>query len=296
MDMKKNYITKAYLEKLHDNKTATGVFFNTPKVIKRGVKYRKALSTTQKDIYEEFWDLAGKAAHKGQFDEKGRVYVEASYSFIAVALDISESTAKNNLNGKGKGGKYNELFELGLIAIKKRNERETSEYYVMAPVYEGEDKAFLSKDITTTAHKADAEKIKAKRAEYASNSKSKRSIKNEKLEDERAFDTKADNAEYEIIEREVVANTPDFDDGEPKPEPVAEVQSEKQYYFQVFDKQATTGQYSACYVCELNGKIVGSWSLDEFVKNMKLDIDCNRHESSVMADIAALGNYEIKYE
>lgn len=282
----KNYITKAYVDMLRDKDKSTGVYFNTPKVIKRGEKYRKALSLTQKNLYEEFWDLAMRAAHKNQIDEDGRVYVEVSYSYMAVALDISEGTTKFNMNGTGnKAGKYTELFTLGLIRIKKRKDRETSQYYVMAPVYEGEDVAFLTNDITTSSMKSDAKEMSAKRNK---NSKSKRETENEQLKDEKAFDTRADNAEYEVIEREIVNNTPDFI------EPVKkDVVAEQTYYFKITDRQ--DGFYSAFYICEQKGRIVGSWPLKKFVQMKKLNINCNRHESEIMKDIEALGEYKLKW-
>lgn len=298
--MTKNYITKAYVDMLHDKEKQTGVYFNTPKVIKRGVKYRKALSRLQKDIYEELWDLAMRAAHKGQIDEKGRVYVECSYSYMAIALDIDPTTAKHNMNGTGKNGKYTELFDLGLIQIKKRKEREISEYYVMAPVYEGEDKAFLTNDITTTSHKKDVEELKAKRAEYASTSKSKRETKNEQLENDRIFDIKSDNAEYEFKERERIDNLPDFDE-KPSKEVVADSKPSKQMYFLVDDTQEHTGIYHANFVIEQNGRIFEKWSLQEFVEKMDLHwISTNkRSEFDIMTEIMISidqNQYPIKYK
>jgi hypothetical protein len=227
----KNYITKAYIAMLHDKNTPTGTYFNTPKVIKRGVKYRKVLTDTQKDIYEELWDMTMKAAHKGQVDEKGRVFVEASDTFLAVALDVNPTTIKHNLNGKGKSGKYTELFDLGLIKIKKRVERETSEYYVMAPVYEGEDVKFLTSDPTTSSHIADAKALKEKRKKY-SKTESKRDIENEQIAEERKNDSIVDTAEFEVAEREYqkkqeeVNETPNFDEVEEVVQLVAEVVEE----------------------------------------------------------------------
>jgi len=204
--MTKNYITKTYIDMLKDKEKATGVYFNTPKVIYKGEKYRKAISLTQKAIYQELWDISMKAAHKGQVDQKGRVYIEVADSFIARALDISEGTVKHNLNSKGKNGKYTELFDLGLITIKKRVEKETSEYYVMAPVYEGVDKAFLTNDITTPSIQEEAS---AKRSKSAI---SKREKNNEQLEGQRKADTVKDTAHYEVMEREFYDNMPDFDE------------------------------------------------------------------------------------
>ena len=204
--MKKQYITKAYINDLTDKEKATGVFGTPPKVIRKGEKYRKALSVTQKFIYEELWDLIGKAIHKGQVDSKGQAYVEVSYSYMAVACDISEGTARNILKGDGK---YNQLFELDLLSIKKRKDRETSEYYVMAPVYEGVDEAFLTQDITTPSMIKDAEELSAKKNKKTA---SKRVKGNERLEEERKSDTVKDTAHYEVMEREFNDNMPDFDE------------------------------------------------------------------------------------
>ncbi|MCM2532173.1 hypothetical protein NDK43_06895 [Neobacillus pocheonensis] len=289
----KNYITNAYIDMLHDKTKATGVYFNTPKVIKHGVKYRKALSRLQKDVYAELWDMAMKAAHKGQVDEKGRVYVEVADSFMAVAVVADVTTIKHNLNGTGKNGKYTELFDLGLIRIKKRIERETSEYYVMAPVYEGEDVKFLTNDITTSSHKADAEELKAKRNK---NVTTKRKTENEQLEEERIFDTKADTAEYEIIEKETAENVPDFDE-EPQPQIIADEKPSKQMYFLVMDDLDGTGLYSAEFIIEQNGKMMESWTLSKFAQNMKLGIETERkHDSDILREImiATGGKYEIK--
>lgn len=194
--MKKNYITKGYIEKLHDSQSKTGVYGTPPRVIRKGEKYRKALSMTQKFIYEELWELAGKAAHKGQVDEKGNVYVEVSYSYIAVACDCSPNTAKNNLKGDGK---YNQLFALGLLSIKERKSTETSQYYVHAPVYEGFDEAFLTNDPTTPSMKADIKEISAKRNK---NTTTKREAENEEIAKERKQDSIVDTAEFEVAERE----------------------------------------------------------------------------------------------
>lgn len=204
--MKKQYITKAYINDLTDKEKATGVFGTPPKVIRKGEKYRKVLSVTQKFIYEELWDMIGKAIHKGQVDEKGQAYVEVSYSYMAVACDISEGTARNILKGEGK---YNQLFELGLLSIKKRKDRETSEYYVMVPVYEGVDKAFLTQDITTPSMKKDAEELSTKKNKNKKNTP-KREIENKQLEEERKTDTVEDTAHYEVMEREFNDSLPDF--------------------------------------------------------------------------------------
>ncbi|MGG2061656.1 hypothetical protein [Priestia megaterium] len=252
--MKKQYITKAYINDLTDKEKATGVFGTPPKVIRKGEKYRKALSVTQKFIYEELWDLIGKAIHKGQVDNKGRVYVEVSYSYMAVACDISEGTARNILKGDGK---YNQLFELGLLSIKKRKDRETSEYYVMAPVYEGVDKAFLTQDITTPSMIKDAEELSAKKNKKKN--VSKRETENKQLEEERKTDTVEDTAHYDVIKREEINNTPDFD--EPKqekkmeqvPEPQEKPIAVKKY---VEERSSQTGFYSIVLVEKLaNGSL-----------------------------------------
>ncbi|MCM3411877.1 hypothetical protein [Metabacillus litoralis] len=206
--MKKNYITKGYIEKLHDSQSKTGVYGTPPRVIRKGEKYRKALSMTQKFIYEELWELAGKASHKGQFDEKGNVYVEVSYSYMAVACDCSPNTAKNNLKGDGK---YNQLFTMGLVSIKKRKDRETTEYYVHAPEYKGFDEAFLTNDPTTPSMKADIKEISAKRNK---NTTTKRETENAEIAEERRQDSIVDTAEFEVAEREYQEkdDMPDIDE------------------------------------------------------------------------------------
>lgn len=295
--MTKNYITKAYVDMLHDKEKQTGVYYNSPKVIRKGDKYRKTLSMTQKFIYEELYDLAMKAAHKGQVDEKGRVYVEVSYSYMAVACDISEGTAKFNMNGTGnKDGKYTELFKLGLIAIKKRKDREISQYYVMAPVYEGIDVAFLTNDITTGSMKQDARELTINKNKRT---KSKRENENEQLENERIFDIKTDTAEFK--ERERIDDLPNFDDDEPQPQIVADEKPNKQMYFLVDDTQEHTGIYHANFVIEQNGRIFEKWSLQEFVEKMDLHwISTNkRSEFDIMTEIMISidqNQYPIKYK
>ena len=214
--MEKNYITKGYIEKLHDSQSKTGVYGTPPRVIRKGEKYRKALSMTQKFIYEELWELAGKAAHKNQVDEKGNVYVEVSYSYIAVACDCSPNTAKNNLKGDGK---YNQLFALGLLSIKERKSTETSQYYVHAPVYEGFDEAFLTNDPTTPSMKTDIKEISAKRNK---NTTTKREAENEEIAKERKQDSIVDTAEFEVAEREYQEKNdmPDIDVEEPAEAPL----------------------------------------------------------------------------
>jgi len=235
--MTKKYITKAYINDLTDSEKATGVFGTPPKVIRKGERYRKALSVTQKFIYEELWDLIGKAIHKGQVDSKGQAYVEVSYSYMAVACDISEGTARNILKGDGK---YNQLFELGLLSIKKRKDRETSEYYVMAPIYEGVDEAFLTQDITTPSMIKDAEELSAKKNKKTI---SKRKTENEQLEEQRKPDTIQDTAHYDVIKREEINNTPDGIElkQEPAPEPQEKPITVEKY---VEERSSMTGFYS----------------------------------------------------
>lgn len=284
--MKKNYITKAFMEAYRNKAEKTGVYYNTPKVIYKGDKYRTHLSLLQKAIYQELWNLVGKAAHKNQVDEKGRVYVIASYNLIATELDITERTIINNMSGKTE--KYNQLFKLGLLQIKQYGKNKENEYYVMAPSYEGDDVQFLEFDQPTATARAELKEVSEQKRSKLK--KSDKQQKNEQLEDEKAFDTKADNADYEVNERKVEENTPDFDGEEPK----AIVEEPKdETYFQVIEKQ--DGTYKARFVREQNG-MVTKWSLTEFVTKMKLNINCNRHDSVVMADIEALGKYEIKYE
>ncbi|MED3681830.1 hypothetical protein [Bacillus thuringiensis] len=286
--MKKQYITQTYIDMLRDKEQKTGVFGTPPRVIRKGEKYRKTLSVTQKFIYEELWELTGKAVHKGQLDERGRAYIEISYAYIAVACDISEGTARNILKGTGK---YNQLFKLGLLSIKKRKDRETSEYYVMAPSYEGIDEAFLTNDITPTSMVQDAKEIADKK-----NRKKpiKRKIENEQLKDERMFDTRADNAEYEQQEKQLNDGLPNGVVEELQEN--TEEQPQKEMYFRVIDKQDYDGNYRADYVITHNGKVVDILSIREFLKRTKSTIDTNRHDSSIMKDIESQGKYEIRYE
>ncbi|PGK45742.1 hypothetical protein [Bacillus cereus] len=290
--MTKKYITQGYVDKLRDKEQKTGVFGTPPRIIRKGEKYRKALSITQKFIYEELWELTGKAVHKGQFDEKGRAYIEVSYSFIAVACDISEGTARFNMNGKGnKDGKYTELFDLGLLKIKKRKDTETSQYYVMAPSYEGIDEAFLTNDITTPSMKQDIADISNKK-----NSKkpTKRKIENKQLEDDRMFDTKADNADYELQEKQYNDSLPDGVVEEQQE--TTEEQPIKQMYFRVFDKQDYDGTYNANFIIMHNSKLIESLSIHEFLKKTKSTIDSKRHLCEIMKDIESEGKYDIRYE
>ncbi|PGQ40301.1 hypothetical protein COA19_12350 [Bacillus thuringiensis] len=293
--MKKQYITQAYVDKLRDKDQATGVYGTPPRVIRKGEKYRKALSITQKYIYEELWELTGKAVHKGQVDEKGNAYVEVSYSFIAVACDISEGTARFNLNGKGnKDGKYTELFDLGLLKIKKRKDTETSQYYVMAPSYEGIDEAFLTNDITTPSMKQDIADISNKK-----NSKkpTKRKIENKQLEDERMFDSRADKAEYELQEKQLNDSLPNgIVEPPPEQQETTEEQPQKEVYFRVFDKQDYDGTYNADFVIMHNGKLVDTLSIREFLQRTKSTIDSKKHLCDIMKDIELEGKYEIRYE
>lgn len=94
----KNYITQAYIDMLKNKEKQTGLYYATPKVIIKGDRYRKALNPTEKLLYQELWDLSMKAAHKGQYDEKGRVYVKTSYSFLATAIGVDVSTIDRTIN------------------------------------------------------------------------------------------------------------------------------------------------------------------------------------------------------
>lgn len=284
--MKKQYITQAYIDRLRDKEQSTGVFGTPPRVIRKGEKYRKALSVTQKFIYEELWELTGKAVHKGQVDEKGRAYIEVSYSFIAVACDVSEGTARNILKGDGK---YNQLFKLGLLSIKKRKDRETSEYYVMAPSYEGIDEAFLTNDITTSSMEQDAKEIAEKKNRKKP---TKRKVENKQLEDERMFDTRADNAEYELQEKQYNDSLPDG--VESKQQEIIKEEPQKEMYFRVVDRQ--DGIYQARFVIAYDGKPVDVWSVHEFLKKTNSTIDGKKHDNEIMKDIESEGQYEIRYE
>ncbi|MEH7031534.1 hypothetical protein V7054_05070 [Priestia megaterium] len=291
--MEKNYITKAYIDMLTKKEKQTGIYFSTPKVIKRGDRYRKTLSLTQKAIYEEFYDLAKKAVHKGQIDEKGRVYVEVSYSYIAVALDISVKTAEYNMNGKGnKDSKYNELFTSGLLAIKKRGKQSMHEFYVMAPVYEGADEIYLKNDGATPQAKKEIEEISAKKN---SRKPTKRKKENEQLEEERIFDTVADTAEYKVEQKIQADNIPDFDEPFEEKESVPQ-EPQKEMYFRVIDKEDYNGTYNASFVIKHDGVIVESWTLKDFLKKTKSSINLNQHESYIIKELQKQGEYKIKYE
>ncbi|MCQ6527472.1 replication initiator protein A [Bacillus mycoides] len=289
----KQYITQGYVDKLRDKEQKTGVYYSTPKVIYKGEKYRTKLSLTQKAIYQELYDISMKALHDNQVDSKGNVYIEVSYIFIATALDISEGTVRNNMNGKGKDGKYTELFDLGLLKIKKRKDRETSQYYVMAPNYEGNDAHFLEKDYTTSEIRLDAKERVAKK----NRTNSKRENENEQLEDERMFDTKADTADYQLQEKQFNDSLPDgVKELPPEPQETIEEQPTKETYFRVFDKQDYDGTYIAEFVIAQNGKVIETWSIDRFLKETNSTIVTNRHVTFIMKDIESEGKYEIKYE
>ncbi|PGW18550.1 hypothetical protein COD90_07880 [Bacillus cereus] len=290
--MKKQYITQGYVDKLRDKEQKTGVYYSSPKVIMKGEKYRTKLSLTQKVIYQELYDISMKALHDNQVDSKGNVYIEVSYIFIATALDISEGTVRNNMNGKGKGGKYTELFDLGLLKIKKRKDRETSQYYVMAPDYEGNDKHFLEKDYTTSEIRLDAKERVAKK----NRNNSKREDENEQLEDERMFDTVADTADYALQEQQYNDSLPNgIVELPPEPQETTEEQPTKETYFRVIDKQDHDGTYVAMFVIAHNGKIVETFNVREFLNRTKSTIDPKRHDSFIMKDIESEGKYEVRY-
>lgn len=257
---------------LNDKEKETGVYFTPPKVVFKGDKYREALSPVEKIIYQELYDMTKKAVHKGQVDEKGNVYVETSYIFLAVGTGLSDSTIQRALSKT-----TNALYRLGLLAIKKRKDKSTTQYYVMAPRYEGDDKIFLTQDAPTPAMIEKAKELSAKKNRKVI---PKRDHENEKLEDERVFDTKADTADYQINHVEPTTEN--------------EVEQVDKFYFEILDNG--NGEYDAKYIREINGKAIGAWSLYEFIEMKKLNINCNkRHLSKVMHDIMELGEYEIKY-
>ncbi|MGZ0875131.1 replication initiator protein A [Priestia megaterium] len=218
--MKKNYITKAYINMLNDKEKATGVYFTTPKVIVKGDKYRKALNPTEKLIYQELWDMTKKAIHKGQVDEKGRAYVEASYTFLATAIGVDPSTIERTLT-KRKG-----LFHTGLLAIKKHGNSTTTEYYVMAPVYEGADEMYLANDGATDEMKSTVDGFKKRKN---SNKSTKRETENEQLAEQRKSDTIQDTAHYDVIKREEVSNTPDGIESEQEQQEATEKENLQEY-------------------------------------------------------------------
>lgn len=291
--MKKLYITQEYVDRLRDKEQKTGVYYSTPKVIMKGEKYRTKLSLTQKAIYQEIYDISMKALHDKQVDDKGRVYIEVSYIFIATALNISEGTVRNNMNGTGnKAGKYTELFDLGLLKIKKRKDREISQYYVMAPSYEGNDEQFLERDYTTWEIKQDAKERVAKK----NRNNSKRENENKQLEDERMFDTRADNAEYELQEKQYNDSLPDgVVELPPEQQETTEEQPLKEMYFRVVDKQDYDGTYKADYVITHNGKIVESLPVHEVLRRTNSTINIKQHMSGIMKDIESEGTHDIRY-
>ncbi|GAB6415593.1 replication initiator protein A [Bacillus cereus] len=285
----KQYITKGYVDKLRDKEQKTGVYYSAPKVVMKGDKYRKKLSAIEKLLYQEMYDLSMKALHKGQVDEKGNVYIESSYISLAVALGISDSTTQRYLSKT-----TNALYKLGLLKVKKRKEQSTTQYYVMAPTYEGEDVHFLENDYTTTQMKEEAKQMVEKKNRKKS---TKRKVENEQLEDERMFDTKADTADYQLQEKQFNDSLPDgVKELPPEPQETTEEQPIKQMYFRVFDKQDYDGTYNADFVIMHNDKLVDTLSIREFLKKTKSTIDGNRHLSEIMKDIELEGKYEIKYE
>lgn len=196
----KNYITKAYIDMLKNKDVQTGLYFNTPKVVIKGDKYRKTLKPIEKLIYMEMWDLAMKAAYKGQFDKNGNVYVEVSYAFLATAIGADDSTVERAIT------KYRNLFITGLIAFKKKNNRAKHEYYVMAPVYEGADELLLSVDQATWDMRKDVQKFADRKN---SNRSTKRQAENKVLEVKRNSDIPHDTAEFK---HRYKVDTPDFED------------------------------------------------------------------------------------
>lgn len=285
--MKKQYITQGYVDRLHDKEQKTGVYYSAPKVIMKGDKYRKKLSAIEKLLYQEMYDLSMKALHKGQVDEKGNVYIESSYISLAVALGTSDSTTQRYLSKT-----TNALYKLGLLKVKKRKEQSTSQYYVMAPVYEGEDKHFLENDYTTTQMREEARQMVEKKNRKKP---TKRKVENEQLEDERAFDTKADNAEYELQEKQMIDSLPDGVSVEKQDR--SEKEDTKEMYFRVIDNQAYDGTYDANYIIEQNGKMVDMLTVHEFLRRTKSTIDYKtKHLSEVMKDIELEGKHEIRYD
>lgn len=253
--MKKNYITKAYIDMLTNKEKETGVYYTTPKVVVKGDKYRKALNPTEKLIYQELWDLTKKAAHKGQIDEKGRVYVKASYSSLATAIGMDVSTVDRTLS-KRKG-----LFHTGLLAIKKHGNSSTTEYYVMAPVYEGADEMYLANDgITVEAQLT----VKSFQARKGTNKNTKREAKNEQLEEQRKSDTVKDTAHYEVIKREEVNNMPDGIEvkqekqTEQLPEPQEKSVTDKKY---VEERSSQSGFYGIFLIEKKSNGIVEETNL-----------------------------------
>ncbi|MEH7613869.1 hypothetical protein [Gottfriedia acidiceleris] len=198
----KNYITKAYIDLLIDKEKQTGTYFTAPKVVVKGDKYREALSPTEKLLYQEFYDITKKAAHDNQVDMYGNVYVEVSYIFLAVAIGVSDSTIYRILSDK-----KNPLYKLGLLAVKKRKDKSTSQYYVMAPVYEGWDEIFLTGDLSTPSMR-----VKAKEMVEKKNRKkvSKRATENEQIEEEKIFDIPEERAEVKVVAKELKDKMPDF--------------------------------------------------------------------------------------
>ncbi|MFP8643354.1 hypothetical protein ACLHWY_17650 [Priestia aryabhattai] len=198
--MKKQYITKGYIKDLTDKEKATGVFFSSPKVVVKGDKYRDVLKPIEKLVYEELYDMTRKAAHINQVDKNGNVYVEVSYIFLAVALGVSDSTIQRILSKE-----TNPLYALGLLTIKERKDKSTTQYYVMAPVYEGDDKVFLTQDAPTPKMLAKAKELVARK----NRTSSKRETENKQLAEQRKLDTVEDTAHYDVVKREEANNTPD---------------------------------------------------------------------------------------
>lgn len=286
--MKKQYITQGYVDKLRDKEQKTGVYYSAPKVVMKGDKYRKTLSPTEKLLYQEMYDLSMKALHKGQVDEKGNVYIESSYISLAVALGVSDSTTQRILNKL-----TNPLYALGLLRVKQRKDKSTTQYYVMAPDYDGEDRFFLESDYTTTQMKKEAQQMVEKKNRKKS---TKRKVENEQLEDERMFDTKADTADYQLQEKQFNDSLPDgVKELPPEPQETTEEQPIKQMYFRVFDKQDYDGTYNADYVITHNGRIIESLPVHEFLRRTNSTINIKQHLSDIMKDIELEGKHDIRY-
>ncbi|WLR53781.1 replication initiator protein A [Mesobacillus subterraneus] len=212
--MKKNYITKEYIEMLRDRNKETGLYYATPKVICKGDKYRKALKPVEKLLYQEMYDLAMKAAYKGQVDTKGNVYVKVSYSFLAVAVGVDPSTIDRAI------GEDKNLFRTGLLAFKKKGTKSEHEYYVMAPKYIGEDKSLLSIDQVTWEMLQDVRKFARRKNP---NRTFNLEVENKILEDERKADTALNKAEYDLNRPEYPdMNEPSMVEPKPKPKPSSE--------------------------------------------------------------------------
>ncbi|MED4021994.1 replication initiator protein A [Priestia aryabhattai] len=281
--MKKQYITTGYIKDLTNKEKATGVFFSSPKVVVKGDKYRDKLKPIEKLLYQELYDMTKKAAHDNQVDKNGNVYIEVSYIFLAVALGVSDSTIQRILEKK-----TNPLYSLGLLAIKERKDKSKTQYYVMAPDYDGEDEIFLTNDVRTPKMQEKAKELVAKKNRKAI---SKRETENEQFEKERVFDTVADTAEYTVQKN----NMCDFDEPVEKKE-TASKEPQKEMYLRVVDNQNYNGRYRADFVVKHDGVIFETWDLGSFLEKTKSNINPNQHASYIIKELQEQGEYEIKYE